>query len=420
MSRTSEGLTRRTWLAASAALPAATAVASGATAAPASILPSPDSSLGGAQFPDIQGTYLDAGSVHPFSVGAREAVKRYLDSRAMNGRPEGYEFSPLRQSVLARFAALINATPGEVAYVQSTSAGEQMAVTALGLPEAGGRIVTDALHFFGSFHLYNELERAGMEVVILPIRDGRILMSDMEAAVNDRTRLVAVSAISTVNGFQHDLKAVCDLAHAHGARVYVDAVHAVGSTPIDVRATGVDLLATSSYKWLMGDMGLGFIYARADLIPHLKRPQAGYQQVAAFASHAYPYDPPGDRPFVTRARDDATGLFAMGTFSNTGVAHLDWSLDYIQGLGVEAIQAWRQPIIERARRELPRLGFEPMTPEDSTAPLIAFAYKDARQTFGERLKHAGVQVTLGAHRLRVSASVFNTPADIDRLLEALA
>lgn len=420
MSRTSEGLTRRTWLAASAALPAATAVASGATAAPASILPSPASSLGGAQFPDIQGTYLDAGSVHPFSVGAREAVKRYLDSRAMNGRPEGYEFGPLRQSVLARFAALINATPGEVAYVQSTSAGEQMAVTALGLPEAGGRIVTDALHFFGSFHLYNELERAGMEVVILPIRDGRILMSDMEAAVNDRTRLVAVSAISTVNGFQHDLKAVCDLAHAHGARVYVDAVHAVGSTPIDVRATGVDLLATSSYKWLMGDMGLGFVYARADLIPHLKRPQAGYQQVAAFASHAYPYDPPGDRPFVTRARDDATGLFAMGTFSNTGVAHLDWSLDYIQGLGVEAIQAWRQPIIERARRELPSLGFEPMTPEDSTGPLIAFAYKDARQTFGERLKRAGVQVTLGAHRLRVSASVFNTPADIDRLLEALA
>lgn len=418
MSRASEGLTRRTWLAASAALPAAASVQVGAVQASASALTA--SSLGGDQFPDVRGTYLDAGSVHPFSLGAREAVKRYLDSRAMDGRAEDYQFGPMRQTVLGRFAALINAAPREVAYIQSTSAGEQMAVTALGLPEAGGRILTDALHFFGSFHLYNELERAGMEVVVLPIRDGRILMSDMEAAVNDRTRLVAVSAISTVNGFQHDLKAVCDLAHAHGARVYVDAVHAVGSTPIDVRATGVDLLATSSYKWLMGDMGLGFIYARADLIPHLKRPQAGYQQLAAFSSHAYPYDPPGGRPFVTRARDDATGLFAMGTFSNTGVAHLDWSLDYIQGLGVEAIQAWRQPIIERARRELPRLGFEPMTPEDSTGPLIAFAYKDARQTFGERLKRAGVQVTLGAHRLRVSASVFNTPADIDRLLEALA
>src|SRR5690606_13422537 len=143
---------------------------------------------------------------------------------------------------------------------------------ALGIPEAGGRIVTDALHFFGSFHLYAELERAGMEVVILPMHENRIRMSDMEAAVNDRTRLVAVSAISTINGFQHDLKAVADLAHAHGAHVYVDAVHAVGAVPFDVRATGVDLVATSSYKWLMGDMGLGFLYARADLIPRLRRP----------------------------------------------------------------------------------------------------------------------------------------------------
>jgi len=417
--QSSGGMTRRLWLSAAASLSGMAATTAHGRAVTTQALTSP-ATLGAEQFPDVAGTYLDAGSVHPFSVGARQALKRFIDSRAMDGSDPTYQFGPLRQSVLDRFAALINASPREVTYVQSTSAGEQMAVAALDLPARGGRIITDALHFFGSFHLYNELEKAGMEVVILPMREGRISMDDMEAAMNDRTRLVAVSAISTINGFQHDLKAVADLAHAHGAKVYVDAVHAIGAVPFDVKASGIDFMATASYKWLMADMGLGFAYVREDLIPELKRPQSGYQQLAAFASHAYPYDTPGEKPFVTRARDDATGLFAMGTFSNTGVAHLDWSLDYLTAVGVENIQSYRQPIIDYARTELPRLGFEPMTPENSTGPLVAFAMKDARALYGDKLKAAGVQVTLAANRLRVSASVFNSKPDIDRLLEALS
>ena len=110
----------------------------------------------------------------------------------------------------------------------------------------------------------------------------------------------------------------------------------------------------------------------------------------------------------------------MGTYSNTGVAQLDWSLDFIHTLGVEEIQAYRQPIIEHARRELPRLGLEPMTPDNSTGPLISFAKRDARSVYGEQLREAGVDVSLSFNRLRVSVSVFNTVEDVDRLVEALA
>ena len=416
------GLTRRAYLAGAASVPLAAGAAASAQAsqeapaqAPGGVLPARDA------FPDIGGVYLNSGSVHPVSAGARQAVDTYLRSRSMSGEPAGYSLGAKRRSVLERYARLINAEPSEVAYVTSTSAGEQLAVKALGIPGTGGRIVTDALHFFGSFHLYNELERAGMDVVIIRPRDDyRIHLEDMAAAMTRDTRLVAVSAVSTINGFQHDLGAVTEMAHAYGARVYVDAVHAVGAVPVDVKATGVDFLAGSSFKWMMGDMGLGFAYVRGDLIPELQRPWAGYHQLAAFQSHVYPYDEPGEQAFETGARDDATGLFAMGTFSNTGVAHLDWSLDYLARLGVETIQAHRQPIIEKARREMPALGFEPLTPEDSTGPLISWARQHARRDLHDRLERAGVAVSLSRHRLRISPSVFNTEADIDRVLEALA
>lgn len=137
--------------------------------------------------------------------------------------------------------------------------GENLVLQALGFPQAGGRIVTDALHFFGSFYTYGELGKAGVDVVTLPMTaEGDIDMDQLEAAVNDNTKLVAISLVSTVNGFEHDLKRVCDLAHAHGAYVYVyaDIVHAAGSTPTNLRAAGVDFAASSSYKWLMGDFGL--------------------------------------------------------------------------------------------------------------------------------------------------------------------
>ena len=415
------GLTRRAYLAGAAALPLASGAARASTQ-PAAAEPATASSAlpDLTEFPGIEGTYLNSGSVHPVSQGARRAVETYLASRSMNGEGGDYAIGRLRRSVLERYAAMVNADVSEVAYITSTSAGEQMAVRALGLPRRGGRIVTDVLHFFGSFHLYNELEAAGMEVVIIPMRDNRIHLEDMAAAMTPDTRLVSISAISTINGFQHDLAAVTEMAHAHGAHVYVDAVHAVGSVPVDVKASGIDFMANSSFKWMMGDMGLGFMYVRADLIPQLERPQAGYQQLATFASHAYPYDPPGDEPFETGARDDATGLFAMGTYSNTGVAHLDWSIDYLTRRGVANIQAWRQPLIEKARREMPRLGFEPLTPEDSTGPLIAWARQNARADLHERLQAAGVQVSLSWHRLRISPSVFNSEADIDRVLEALS
>ena len=99
---------------------------------------------------------------------------------------------------------------------------------------------------------------------------------------------MSVSLVSTINGFEHDLKKICDLAHAHGAYVYADIVHAAGAVPMDLRATGVDFAATSSYKWLMGDFGLGFLYVRKEVQEKVRRPWWGYHQVGAVCDPRLP------------------------------------------------------------------------------------------------------------------------------------
>ena len=94
-------------------------------------------------------------------------------------------------------------------------------------------------------------------------------------------------------------------------------------------------------------------------------------------------------------------------------------MPYIRKLGVENIQAYRQPLLKRLHEEMPRLGFDPMTPPESRSALVSFAIKDYRPILA-RLERAKVNVRLARHWLRVSPSVFNDLKDIDHLLEALS
>jgi len=412
-------LTRRQLLVTAGALPLAgtwpppAAAGTARAAAPAEAGVFPDK----AAFLPTDITYLDSGSFHPISLGARAAVQAYLARRCLDPGSQGHGVED--KELLAKFARLVNADQDEVAFVQSTTTGEQMVLRALGIPQSGGHIVTDTLHFFGSFPLYEQLARQGMEVSWVQQRDGRIALADLKKAIRKGTRLVALSSVSTFNGFEHDLQAVSDIAHANGALLYADVIHAAGCVPLDLHRSGVDFAACASYKWLMGDFGLGFLYVRKDIQPRLLRTNYGYYGISEFKPHVYPLDPPGDSIADYAFENSATGQFALGTHGEVVMAQLDHSLDYIQRLGVANIQSHAQTLTTRLKSELPQLGYTLLTPPETRTPLVTCLFPDARKKLGPRLKEAKIHVTLGANRFRVSVSVFNSMQDIDKLLAVL-
>jgi selenocysteine lyase/cysteine desulfurase len=403
-------INRRELLAGAGAIPIAAKAAAQPATAPARELPDRIS------FAPSPAAYLDSGSTHPFSIGAKAAIDAYTAARAIPGGPRAGADD---DHILANFARLINAEPGEVGFVQSTTAAEHMIVDGLGLIGSDAHIVTDTLHFFGSFPLYEGLAEQGAHITWLRPRDGRIMLEDMARAITPRTRLVALSLVSTFNGFEHDLAEICRLAHAQGAPVYADIVHAAGCVPLDVKASGVDFAACSSYKWLMADFGLGFVYARKEAQERLRRQRYGYYGIARFQPHVYPFDPPGERIADFTMRDDAMGRFATGTYSHITAVHLDHSLRYILDLGVERINAHARMLTERLKDELPRLGYTMITPMESRAPLVTCVMENAR-ALAPQLEAAGVRITLSRNRFRASPSVFNDMDDIERLLRALA
>ncbi|MBT6031193.1 MAG: aminotransferase class V-fold PLP-dependent enzyme [Kordiimonadaceae bacterium] len=364
-------------------------------------------------FEEMDVRYINSASQHPISLASSKAAENYLAKRRLHpDAPKGLHDST---GPLSKFAKLINADEEEIAYVQSTTAGEQMVLRSLGFPHDGGHIVTDTLHFSGSIPTYKGLNRMGVDVTWVKDRDGVVHPEDIKKALRSDTKLIALSLVAMHNGFEQDLKAVCDIAHANGTLVYADIIQAAGAIPIDVKESGVDFAACSSYKWLMGDFGTGFLYVRKEIFSQLKRINFGY-----FNANAFRNDVETDEDNVNFGyAQSASSYFAMGTRPFATVAILEHSLDYILNIGVHNIQTHAQKMTDHLKEELPTLGYKLITPKMSKSPIVSCDFADASKVLGPRLNEAKVKISVYADSFRISPSVFNDMDDIDRLLRAL-
>ena len=348
-------------------------------------------------------TCLNCAYTHPIPTVGLEALRTYGERRARR-EPVSKPLHEKPVDIKAEFATLINAKKSEISFIPNTSTGENLVVNGLDIPRSGGNVVTDELHFEGALlHLQALQQKAGLDLHVVKPREWRLELKDLERAIDKKTRLVEVSLVAMDNGFQHDLKEVCDVAHASGAYVYADIVQAAGNTPFDVRACDVDFCACSSFKWLMGDFGLGFLFVKESLLGKvIQRTQYGYYQAQELESHFLRGDTPGAAAYTWQLTPDATGHFEVGMQAIGAGEVLAETLPYIRSLGVQNIQAHRQPLLKKLREEMPRLGFQPLTPPESTSGIISFVVRNPEEA-RKRLAKAQVNV-------RVSETLYSDSA----------
>jgi selenocysteine lyase/cysteine desulfurase len=356
-------------------------------------------------------TYLNSAALHPVGRFAARAMDELVAYRLHGPGPGRADFGAAKQAELKeRYSKLINAKPGEIAFISSTSDGENIVVMGLDLPRKKGNVVIDELHFTTSLYMYKELEKQGVELRIVKHRDWKIDVNDMDRAIDRNTRLVSLALVSNVNGFMHDCRAVSTLAHDRGALVFADIIQAVGAVPVDVKTLGIDFASTGTYKWLMGERGFGFLYVREDLQgTALPTTRYGHRQVSNFNRAALTWEPlPG------AARYETGGIPVLLA------AAVSAGIDYVTTLGLDRIRAHARQLTARLQSELPRLGYTPLTPPETETPIVAFGLKDTAAT-QKALQAGKVTATVigNEDRLRLSVSVFNTHDDIDRVVHVL-
>lgn len=241
------------------------------------------------EFPILERTtYLVSNSLGAMPRAVPDRLAEYVDAwaelgvRAWAGE-HGWWQKPL--DVGDEIAPLLGAGPGEVVMVPNVTIGQATVLSSLDYAPPRDTIVMTELDFPSVRYVYDALAtRLGARVVVVPSDDGiGIDVERLLAAIDERTRLVAISHVLFRSAFILDAEAVCRRAHEVGALVSLDAFHSVGVMPVDVRQLGVDFLTGGVLKWLCGGPGGCFLYVAPPVADRLTPSLTGWQ------AHARPF-----------------------------------------------------------------------------------------------------------------------------------
>jgi kynureninase len=239
------------------------------------------------EFPILEKTtYLVSNSLGPMPRTVPEKLAEYArdwGELGVKAWTRGWWEMPV--NVGNEIAPLLNAGAGEVVMMPNVTIAQSAVVSAVDFSGPRDTIVMTALDFPSVLYAYQELARRfGARVLLVESDDGMTIDEEkLFAAIDERTKLVAVSHVLFRSAFINDANAICRRAHEMGALVSLDAFHSVGVIPVDVKESGADFLTGGVLKWLCGGPGGCFLYVSPRVRDELAPALTGWQ------AHARPF-----------------------------------------------------------------------------------------------------------------------------------
>lgn len=359
-------------------------------------------------FPTLQGrVYLNtaAEGVPPVEVG--EALGRYFHDKqlGMDGRDAHFAEWAAAKALAAGFYGL---TADEVGICSSSSEAYNLAALALRL-RPGDEVVINDLDFPAGATPWLQAD-CPAAARVWRARAGALHVEDLAALLGPKTRLVTVSLVSFFNGFRVDWPAVVEAVHRYSpALLAVDVTQALGRVPLDL--AGADLVVSSTHKWILASHGGGLVGVPKARAREWTVPAGGWFNLEdAFGPARF------DRAV---SRPGAAG-FTVGMPNFPAVYAVRAGLEYIQGVGVAALDRATAPLVRACLEGLSALPVDVLSPRDPArlAGILAFRHPKWEE-LTRRLRARDVHVMGHAGRLRVALHGYNTAADVDTFLREL-
>jgi selenocysteine lyase/cysteine desulfurase len=346
----------------------------------------------------------------PQTDATRAAAERYLNS--WNG--VGMDWDAWMAEVArakAEFAKLIGAAAADVAVFSSVSEATSAVASALDFRGSRSNVVVSEAEFPSIGHVWLAQEGRGARVSWAPVRDGAVDPAAYDALVDDRTALVSACHGYYLNGYVQDIGRIAARARDAGALSFVDAYQTLGTIPVDVRALGVDFLASGNLKFLMGVPGIAFLYVRPEVAASL------HPRVTGWFGRANPF------AFDAKTLDwaPAASRFDSGTPPVINAYIAGAGMEIVNAVGPSNIRAWHEVLgarlIEGGRaRGLTLHGTADMRHKTATTAFVvgdSHAVESAMRTCGVLPSARGPVIRLAPH-------FYNSLDDVDRALDVLA
>lgn len=350
--------------------------------------------------------YLNTGASGPSPRRVVDAATRFLERHEYESHATGtpYELAyDAYEQARERVAAFLGADPDEVALTNSTADGISRIAAAVDWNPGDVVVYTDLEHPAGIIPWERAADVYGLETRVLETDAGRLHLDALRDAVAD-ARVFCLSSLSWNYGTRLSVAEAVDVAHDAGTRVVVDAVQSPGQHPIDVAEWGADAVAAAGHKWLLGLWGAGFLHVAPGFARALEPRRASYRSVTD--ANATECD------LVAGARK-----LEIGTTSPAPHVALTTAIDCIEDVGLDTVQDRVAALTDRLKEGL---GDRLLSPRAFESGLVTFAAEDP-EALVERAADSGVVIRSlpDPDAARASVHVFNTAADVDRLLAAL-
>ena len=311
-------------------------------------------------------------------------------------------------ALLAAAGELFGLTADEIGICSCASEAFNLASLALRLREGDEVVITDLDFPAGATPWLQEICPA--TVKLWQARAGALCVEDLVPLLGPRTRLVTVSLVSFFNGFLLPLAQVVEAVRQHSdSLLAVDVTQAAGRVPLPLE--GVDLVISSTHKWLLGSHGGGLVGVPAARAEEWTVPAGGWFNLAnAFEA---------DR-FERTITMPGAASFSVGMPNYPAVYAVNAAVRYVQEIGVEAIQAHAQPLTEACLEAVAAEDVDLLTPREPEhlAGILAFRHPKA-EALHRFLHDRDIHIMAHAGRLRVAIHGYNTAADIERFLTVL-
>lgn len=393
-----------------------------------------DFDLARAEFPIMEERiFLDAACV---SIPPKRAIKAVVEFTQYTATcPEESSsahhvaMDRRRQKAYDQIAELTKASPEEIALVESTTYGLNMAANSIELP-TGSKILISDLEFLQVPIAWGMQKDKGIEIELIKNKDGQMLVEDYKKAIDSKVKMIVLSSVQWCNGWKTDLRALSDLCRERGIYLVVDAIHQVGALNLDLSEIHVDILTAGGHKWLNSPFGCGFLYVNRERLDQFKPMFWGYLNLGEPAGGWPAYfgtpsiTPIKDWDFIETARKFEIG----GTSNYVGAVALGESISLINELGIKNIEKHNIELADYLIAGLKEVGatvITPAVPGHRSALIVFRFYNDIKQE-NELLEelhknnlYVAMRFTSNVGGIRVSCHFFNNREDIDTLLAQL-
>jgi len=311
-----------------------------------------------------------------------------------------------------------------IVFVRGTTEGINLAANSYVKPllSPGDEIILTILEHHANIVPWQLIaQETGALLKVAPVDEtGQIVLSEYERLFTPRTKFVSVTHVSNALGTITPVREMIQIAHRYGVRILVDGAQSVAHTPLNIGEMDADFFVFSGHK-IYGPTGIGALYGKTDVLNEAKPYQGGGNMIKDVTFERTVYNPPPVK-------------FEAGTGNIAGAIGLGAALDYVTGIGLPAISAYENELLDYASRELCRVnGLRLIGTAREKASVLSFVLDGASvEQVGKHLSGHGIAVRAGHHcaqpilrrfgleaTVRPTIAFYNTAGEIDKLVSAI-